>query len=92
MITGGNFRAREEGKMSKKFEELNIHQKLENLIADMIDKEIHLKEAQAEFEKIYLETASARYKGNKTKIAQALGIHRNTLHNRLKALKIKVKK
>ncbi|MBP6059811.1 MAG: helix-turn-helix domain-containing protein [Candidatus Saccharicenans sp.] len=78
--------------MSKKFEELNIHQKLENLIADMIDKEIHLKEAQAEFEKIYLETASARYKGNKTKIAQALGIHRNTLHNRLKALKIKTKK
>ncbi|MDD8020741.1 MAG: helix-turn-helix domain-containing protein [Acidobacteriota bacterium] len=78
--------------MGKKFEELNIHQKLVNLISDMIEKEIHLKEAQAEFEKIYIETASARYKGNKTKIAQALGVHRNTLHNRFKVLKIKLKK
>jgi DNA-binding NtrC family response regulator len=91
MRIGGSFRGKE-GLMSKKFEELNIHQKLENVIAEMIEKEIHLKEAQAEFEKIYIETASACYKGNKTKIAQALGIHRNTLHNRFKALKIKSKK
>ncbi|MGB9835163.1 MAG: helix-turn-helix domain-containing protein [Candidatus Saccharicenans sp.] len=78
--------------MSKKFEEMTIHQKLENLIQDMIDKEIHLKEALAEFEKIYIETALGKYQGNKSKVAQALGVHRNTLHNRFKALKIKRKK
>jgi len=78
--------------MSKKYDELSIHQKLENLILDMVDKEIHLKEALEEFEKIYLESASARYRGNKTRIAQALGIHRNTLHNRFKVLKIKRKR
>ncbi|MBC7362104.1 MAG: helix-turn-helix domain-containing protein [Candidatus Aminicenantes bacterium] len=78
--------------MSKKYEELTIHQKLENLIQDMVEKEIHLKEALAEFEKIYIETASVKYRGNKTKMAKALGIHRNTLHNRFKALKIKRKK
>jgi DNA-binding NtrC family response regulator len=78
--------------MSKKYEELTIHQKLESLIGDMVDKEIHLKEALIEFEKIYLETASTKYRGNKSKVAQALGIHRNTLHNRFKALKIKRRK
>ncbi|MCI4444445.1 MAG: helix-turn-helix domain-containing protein [Candidatus Aminicenantes bacterium] len=78
--------------MSKKFEEMTIHQKLENLIQDMVDKEIHLKEALSEFEKIYIETASAKYRGNKTKMAEALGIHRNTLHNRLKVLKIRKKR
>jgi DNA-binding NtrC family response regulator len=78
--------------MSKKYEELTIHQKLESLIEDMVEKSIHLKEALAEFEKIYIETASIKYRGNKSKIAQALGIHRNTLHNRFKALKIKRKK
>jgi DNA-binding NtrC family response regulator len=78
--------------MSKKYEELTIHQKLENLIQDMVEKEIHLKEALAEFEKIYLETAWQKYRKNKTKMAQALGVHRNTLHNRFKVLKIKQKK
>jgi len=78
--------------MSKKYEELTIHQKLESLIRDMVEKEIHLKEALAEFEKIYIETASAKYKGNKSLMAQALGIHRNTLHNRFRTLKIKRKK
>jgi DNA-binding NtrC family response regulator len=58
----------------------------------MVDKEIHLKEALAEFEKIYIETAASKYRANKSKIAQALGIHRNTLHNRFKALKIRKKK
>lgn len=78
--------------MSKKFEEMTIHQKLENLIQDMVEKEIHLKEALSEFEKIYIETALAKYKGNKSRVAQALGVHRNTLHNRFKNLKIKRKK
>jgi DNA-binding NtrC family response regulator len=75
--------------MSKKFEEMTIHQKLENLIRDMVEKEIHLKEALEEFEKIYIEMALGKYQGNKSKVAQALGVHRNTLHNRFKALKIK---
>jgi DNA-binding NtrC family response regulator len=78
--------------MSKKYEELTIHQKLESLISDMVDKEIHLREALIEFEKIYIETVSVKYHGNKSKMSRALGIHRNTLHNRFKALKIKQKK
>ena len=75
--------------MDKKFEEWNIHQKMEHLIKDMVDKEIRFRDALQEFEKIYIEIAAKKYKGNMTKMASALGIHRNTLHNRAKTLKIK---
>jgi transcriptional regulator with PAS, ATPase and Fis domain len=62
---------------------------MEILIDEMVEKEIHLKEALREFEKIYIETASKRNQGNVTKIAKSLGVHRNTLHNRFKTLKVK---
>lgn len=68
---------------------MTIHQKLEAVIKEMVDKEVRYKEALREFEKIYLETAMKKYRGNKTLIAKALGIHRNTLHSRTKLLKIK---
>ncbi len=75
--------------MEKKSESATIHQKLEAVIKEMINKEIRYKEALREFEKIYLETAMKKYRGNKTLIARSLGIHRNTLHSRTKLLKIK---
>jgi DNA-binding NtrC family response regulator len=73
----------------KKSSSLTIHQKLETLIKEMVEKEIRYKDALDEFEKIFIETASKIYKGNKSKVAKSIGIHRNTLHSRAKALKIK---
>jgi DNA-binding NtrC family response regulator len=64
---------------------------MELIVKDMVDKEISLKDALREFEKIFYEQAARKHEGNKTKMAQALGIHRNTLHNRAKILKIKKK-
>lgn len=75
--------------MQKKYESLNLHQKIEILIQEMVEKELDLKDAMREFEKIYIETASKKYQGNMTKTAKALGVHRNTLRNRVKFLKIK---
>jgi len=75
--------------MEKKFDEFTIHQKLEALIREMVDKEVRFKDALKEFQKVYIETAAKKYKGNQTKMAKALGMHRNTLHNRAKLLKIK---
>ena len=66
-----------------------IHERMVLLIKEMVEKELPIKEAIKEFEKIYIETASETYNGNKTKMAQAHGIHRNTLHNLCKTLKIK---
>lgn len=74
--------------MKEKFEELTLHQKMELVVKEMIDKELPLKDCLREFEKIYIETTAKKYKGNKTRMAKALGIHRNTLHNLTKALKI----
>jgi len=77
--------------VDKKFESLNLHQKLELIVAEMVDKELSLKDALREFEKLFFEHTARRYDGNKTKMAKALGIHRNTLHNRAKSLKIRKK-
>lgn len=75
--------------MGEKFDELNLHQKMELIIKEMVEKEVNYKDALREFEKNYLEMASKKYKGNKTKMAKSLGLHRNTLHHRTKLLKIK---
>jgi len=75
--------------MDKRSSDLNLHQRMELIVKDMVDKEISLKDALREFEKIFFEQAARKHEGNKTRMAQALGIHRNTLHNRAKILKIK---
>ncbi len=77
--------------MDRKFNDLNIHQKLEATIQEMVEKELNLKDVLKEFEKIFFETAARKYNGNQTKMAKALGIHRNTLHNRSQSLKIRRK-
>lgn len=75
--------------MQKKSDKLTIHRKMEIIIEEMVEKELSLKDGLKEFEKIYIETASKKYKSNMTKMAKALGIHRNTLRSRTKSLKIK---
>ncbi len=77
--------------MDRRSSDLNLHQRMELIVKDMVDKEINLKDALREFEKIFFEQAARKHEGNKTKMAQALGIHRNTLHNRAKVLKIRKK-
>jgi len=59
------------------------------LVKDMIEKEIKLRDALREFEKIFYEQAARKHDGNRTKMAETLGVHRNTLNNRAKVLKIK---
>ena len=77
--------------MDRRSSDLNFHQRMELIVKDMIEKGINLKDALREFEKIFFEQASRKHDGNRTKMAQTLGIHRNTLHNRAKVLKIKKK-
>jgi len=75
--------------MSQEYERLNIRQKMLILIDDMVDKELPLEEAVSEFKKIYIEKTAKKFNGVKTHMAEALGIHRNTLNNLSKTLKIK---
>ncbi len=75
--------------MKRKYEARNLHQKMEVLIQEMVEKDLDLKDALREFEKIYIELTSKKYQANITRMAKALGVHRNTLHHRIKSLKIK---
>jgi len=75
--------------MPKEYNELTLREKLIDLVDELVEKELPIKDALKEFEKLYIETAAKKYKGNKTRTAKALGVHRNTLHNLYRALHIK---
>jgi Fis family transcriptional regulator, factor for inversion stimulation protein len=57
--------------------------RLEVLIDEMLDGQILLDEAVAEFEKLYIQKALARHKKHLSNTAKILGIHRNTLSKRV---------
>ena len=60
-----------------------IHNRLENLIEEMLEGHILLDEALCEFEKLYIKKALARHKQHISNTATILGIHRNTLAKRV---------
>ncbi len=60
-----------------------MKEKLESLVAEMIERRIYLDEAMGEFEKRFIQNALAKTGGNQTKAAQVLGVHRNTLNRKI---------
>jgi DNA-binding protein Fis len=60
-----------------------VKEKLESLVAEMIERRIYLDEALDEFEKRFIQTALTKTRGNQTKAAQVLGVHRNTLNRKI---------
>ena len=56
---------------------------LEALVTQMIDRGLLFEEAMTEFEKKFILKVLEKYRGNRTKAARAMGIHRNTLNKRL---------
>ena len=75
--------------MSQDYKQLTINAKMKILVKDLVENELPLRDALREFEKLYIQTASKKYNGNKTRMAKALGVHRNTLHNLCKSLELK---
>jgi len=60
-----------------------VKEKLESLVAEMIERRIYLDEAMSEFEKRFIQNALAKTGGNQTKAALVLGVHRNTLNRKI---------
>ena len=60
-----------------------VKDQLEALISQMIDRGLLFEEAICEFEKKFILTAMEKSKGNQTKAAKAMGVHRNTLNRKL---------
>ncbi len=61
---------------------------LETLVGLMVERGIHFDEAVVEFEKKYIKRVLEFYKGNQSRAAKLLGIHRNTLSRKLDLYKI----
>jgi DNA-binding protein Fis len=60
-----------------------VKEKLELLVAEMVERRIYLDEALNEFEKKFIQSALTKTDGNQTKAALILGVHRNTLNRRI---------
>lgn len=57
----------------------DLHAQLEHLIDELLANGLTLQQARDEFERQYAVQARQKARGNATRAAQALGIHRNTL-------------
>ncbi len=62
---------------------MKLKDRIEGLVDDMLDGQILLAEALAEFEKLYIQKALDRHDEHLSKTADRLGIHRNTLSKRI---------
>jgi DNA-binding NtrC family response regulator len=65
-----------------------VKQQLEALVTEMVDKGILFTEAKREFEKKFISRVLQRHRGNLSRAAKDLRIHRNTLGKKLEEYKI----
>jgi len=65
-----------------------VKQQLEALISEMIEKGILFEDARKEFEKRFISSMLLRHRGNLSKAAKDLRIHRNTLGKKIAEYKI----
>jgi len=65
-----------------------VKQQLESLVTEMVDKGILFAEAKREFEKKFITRVLQRHRGNLSRAAKDLRIHRNTLGKKLEEFKL----
>ena len=65
-----------------------MKRELESLVTEMIERGILFDEARGEFEKKYIQTALGKTRGNQTRAAEVLGMHRNTLSRKIGQYKL----
>jgi Fis family transcriptional regulator, factor for inversion stimulation protein len=65
-----------------------VKQQLEALVSEMVDKGILFNDAKREFEKRFIARVLLRHKGNLSRAAQDLRIHRNTLGKKIEEFKL----
>jgi Fis family transcriptional regulator len=65
-----------------------VKQELDALIIEMVDKGIRFSDAKREFEKRFIARVVQRHRGNLSRAAQDLRIHRNTLGRKIGEYKL----
>ncbi|HVS01288.1 MAG TPA: helix-turn-helix domain-containing protein [Thermoanaerobaculia bacterium] len=66
----------------------SLNGRLRHLVGDLVCQGVSLHQALREFERQYLLAALRDNEGNLSRSAEALGVHRNTLRNKLASLQI----
>ena len=61
---------------------------LEGLVTQMVEHGIQFDEAVGEFEKRFIKAVLDGVRGNQSRAAEQLGIHRNTLSRKIEAYKL----
>ena len=65
-----------------------MKQELDSLISQMVDRGILFSEARREFEKRFIARVLQRHRGNLSRAAKDLRIHRNTLGKKIVEYKL----
>ena len=66
----------------------DVKDQLEGLVNQMVERGILFDEAVCEFEKRFIKRVLDSAKGNQSRAAEALGIHRNTLSRKIGEYKL----
>ena len=69
--------------------DLSLNGLLCSLVGELVAQGVPLQQAKQEFERRYLMAALKQQDGNLTRSSEVLGVHRNTLRNKMSALGIK---
>jgi DNA-binding NtrC family response regulator len=67
----------------------DVKQQLEALVTEMVEKGILFDDAKREFEKRFIARVLQRHRGNLSRAAQDLRIHRNTLGKKIEEYKLR---
>lgn len=67
-----------------------MHQKLSELVFELIEHDVDLQFAKRQLETAYIQEILTRNQGSIGKSATKLGIHRNTLAKRIRDLNIEL--
>jgi Fis family transcriptional regulator, factor for inversion stimulation protein len=65
-----------------------VKQQLESLVSEMIEKGILFTDAKREFEKKFIANVLEQHRGNLSRAARDLRIHRNTLGKKIEEYKL----
>ena len=65
-----------------------LNGRLSRLVSELVDRGLTLDQARKEFEKQFILAALRQSKGNFSRSAEYLGVHHNTLRNKLGTLGI----
>jgi transcriptional regulator with PAS, ATPase and Fis domain len=65
-----------------------VKQQLEALVTEMVERGILFADAKREFEKRFIARVLQRHRGNLSRAAQDLKIHRNTLGKKIEEFKL----